>query len=159
MLGITQVLIASRSPASANALMQHARALGLKAQVVQDADAALADCPLTVTCTPAHGMVLSARPRADGFISAVGAFTPQMVELSPELCRYVAASGAVFTDSAEAQHEAGDLLQAGLNPAEFATLGEVVRKNIKPPVGPVLFKSCGWAGWDLAAARVALRQR
>ena len=157
-LGITQVLIASRSPASANALMQHARALGLKAQVVQDADAALADCPLTVTCTPAHGMVLGARPRADGFISAVGAFTPQMVELSPELCRYVAASGAVFTDSAEAQHEAGDLLQAGLNPAEFATLGEVVRKNIKPPVGPVLFKSCGWAGWDLAAARVARRQ-
>jgi ornithine cyclodeaminase len=23
--------------------------------------------------------------------------------------------------------------------------------------GPVLFKSCGWAGWDLAAARTALR--
>ena len=22
--------------------------------------------------------------------------------------------------------------------------------------GPVLFKSCGWAGWDLAAARVAM---
>ncbi|MFN4104038.1 MAG: delta(1)-pyrroline-2-carboxylate reductase family protein, partial [Tepidimonas sp.] len=22
--------------------------------------------------------------------------------------------------------------------------------------GPVLFKSCGWAGWDLAAARCAL---
>jgi 1-piperideine-2-carboxylate/1-pyrroline-2-carboxylate reductase [NAD(P)H] len=24
--------------------------------------------------------------------------------------------------------------------------------------GPVLFKSCGWAGWDLAAARLAVRQ-
>jgi 1-piperideine-2-carboxylate/1-pyrroline-2-carboxylate reductase [NAD(P)H] len=24
--------------------------------------------------------------------------------------------------------------------------------------GPVLFKSCGWAGWDLAAARAALVQ-
>ena len=157
-LGITQVLIASRSPASADALMQHARALGLKAQVVQDADAALADCPLAVTCTPAHGVVLRARPRADGFISAVGAFTPQMVELGPELCRYVAANGAVFTDSTDAHHEAGDLLQAGLNPAQFATLGELVRKNIKPPAGPVLFKSCGWAGWDLAAARLALRR-
>ena len=155
-LGVTQVLIASRSPASAHALMRHARALGLQAQVVQDADAALADCPLAVTCTPAHGVVLSALPPLDGFVSAVGAFTPQMVELSPDLCRFVAAKGAVFTDSAEAQHEAGDLLQAGLNPEHFATLAEVVRKNIQPPAGPVLFKSCGWAGWDLAAARVAL---
>ena len=23
--------------------------------------------------------------------------------------------------------------------------------------GPVLFKSCGWAGWDLAAARLAAK--
>ena len=28
---------------------------------------------------------------------------------------------------------------------------------LKRPPGPVLFKSCGWAGWDLAAARLALR--
>jgi 1-piperideine-2-carboxylate/1-pyrroline-2-carboxylate reductase [NAD(P)H] len=32
----------------------------------------------------------------------------------------------------------------------------VIRQDMKKPAGPVLFKSCGWAGWDLAAARAAL---
>ncbi|HQS32015.1 MAG TPA: delta(1)-pyrroline-2-carboxylate reductase family protein, partial [Polaromonas sp.] len=61
-LKITDVMIASRSEAGAQALAQHARSLGLRAHVVDDADAALADCPLAVTCTPAHGVVLSALP-------------------------------------------------------------------------------------------------
>ncbi|PIY30285.1 MAG: ornithine cyclodeaminase, partial [Comamonadaceae bacterium CG_4_10_14_3_um_filter_60_42] len=80
-LGIKEVLIASRSPASAQALANHAQALGLQARVVTNADAALAECPLVVTCTPASAVVLSAMPRHDAFIAAVGAFTPQMVEL------------------------------------------------------------------------------
>ncbi|MEO8021674.1 delta(1)-pyrroline-2-carboxylate reductase family protein [Polaromonas sp.] len=155
-LNIREVLIASRSAASAHALAQHARSLGLKASVVQDADAALADCPLAVTCTPASGAVLSSLPRQDGFISAVGAFTPHMTELGPELCRHCAEHGAVFLDTADARHEAGDLLQASLDVSRFATLADVITRNIERPAGPVLFKSCGWAGWDLAAARAAL---
>jgi ornithine cyclodeaminase/alanine dehydrogenase-like protein (mu-crystallin family) len=39
----------------------------------------------------------------------------------------------------------------------FHALADVLRQHMKKPAGPVLFKSCGWAGWDLAAARVALR--
>ena len=155
-LKITDVMIASRSEASAQALAQHARALGVRAQVVNDADAALADCPLAVTCTPAEGVVLRALPRQRGFISAVGAFTPAMVELSPGLCRHVAAQGTVCIDTPDALHEAGDLLQAGLDMRRFATLAEVIRTGLEKPAGPVLFKSCGWAGWDLAAARTAL---
>ncbi|MFI5446866.1 delta(1)-pyrroline-2-carboxylate reductase family protein [Polaromonas sp. UC242_47] len=155
-LPIQEVMIASRSPASAQTLAQHAQALGLRAQVVLDANAALAECPLAVTCTPASGVVLSALPRPDGFISAVGAFTPKMVELSAEVCRHIAEQGRVFVDTVDAQHEAGDLLQAGLDVSRFATLAEVVRQDIQKPAGPVLFKSCGWAGWDLAAARTAL---
>ena len=155
-LKITDVMIASRSEASAQALAQHARALGVRAQVVHDADAALADCPLAVTCTPAEGVVLRALPRQRGFISAVGAFTPAMVELSPGLCRHVAAQGTVCIDTPDALHEAGDLLQAGLDMRRFATLAEVIRTGLEKPAGPVLFKSCGWAGWDLAAARTAL---
>ena len=56
-------------------------------------------------------------------------------------------------DTPEAIHEAGDLIQAGLQVASFPTLRDVLeaRGNKR---GPVLFKSCGWAGWDLAAARV-----
>lgn len=155
-LGVHEFRIASRSYASAQALVQHAEALGVNARVVHDADAALADCPLAVTCTPAAAVVLSALPRPDGFISAVGAFTPAMMELSAALCQYFAAKGSVFVDTADAIHEAGDLLQAGLDVARFASLGDVIRQDTKKPAGPVLFKSCGWAGWDLAAARTAL---
>jgi 1-piperideine-2-carboxylate/1-pyrroline-2-carboxylate reductase [NAD(P)H] len=155
-LNISEVMIASRSPASAQTLALHARAIGLRASVVQDANARLADCPLAVTCTPATGVVLSALPRSDGFIGAVGAFTPRMIELGPELCRHVAEHGTVFVDTADALHEAGDLLQAGLEVGRFEALCDMVRHGIARPAGPVLFKSCGWAGWDLAAARVAM---
>jgi 1-piperideine-2-carboxylate/1-pyrroline-2-carboxylate reductase [NAD(P)H] len=154
-LKIRQVMIASKGNASAQALAAHAEAIGLAARVVQDANAALAECPLAVICTPASGVVLSALPRRDGFISAVGAFTPQMVELSTALCQHVTTKGRIFVDTADALHEAGDLLQAGLDVSRFKTLAEVVRQGIEKPTEPVLFKSCGWAGWDLAAARTA----
>jgi ornithine cyclodeaminase len=69
----------------------------------------------------------------------------------------MAKHGSIWLDTLDAQHEAGDLLQAGLNLQAMTTLGDVVRHNAPKPSGPVLFKSCGWAGWDLAAARLALR--
>jgi ornithine cyclodeaminase len=153
---VQEVMIASRSAASASALAEHARGLGANARVVADPNAVLADCPLVVTCTPASAVVLSARPRPDAFIAAVGAFTPEMVELSPDLCHHIARHGMVVVDTRDAGHEAGDLLQAGLDVAQFVTLREVVRNALPAPTGPVLFKSCGWAGWDLAAARAAL---
>jgi 1-piperideine-2-carboxylate/1-pyrroline-2-carboxylate reductase [NAD(P)H] len=154
-LPIERVLIASRSSASAEALAAHARTLGLEANVMMDADAALVDCPLAITCTPASAVVLAARPRADAFIAAVGAFTPAMVELEAGLCRHCAEQGVIVVDTPEAVHEAGDLLQAGLDVASFATLRDVLAARASPVRGPVLFKSCGWAGWDLAAARAA----
>jgi 1-piperideine-2-carboxylate/1-pyrroline-2-carboxylate reductase [NAD(P)H] len=155
-LPIKEVRIASRSAASAQALADHARTLGLHTEVVSDPDAALADCPLVVACTPASGVVLQAPPRPDAFIAAVGSFTPKMVELAPELCRQVAGQGTIVVDTRDADHEAGDLLQAGLDVARFATLDDWIRQPQGRPPGPVLFKSCGWAGWDLAAARLAL---
>jgi ornithine cyclodeaminase len=156
-LGVREVFIASRGAAGAQALAAHARMLGLGAQVVCDANAALADCPLVVTCTPAGGVVLDALPRDDAFIAAVGAFTPAMVELGPALCRHCAQHGTVVVDTPQAAHEAGDLLQAGLDVAAFPTLRDIVMSPQDTRPGPVLFKSCGWAGWDLAAARCALR--
>ena len=120
-----------------------------------DADAAARDCPLVVTCTPARHVVLNALPRPDAFIAAVGAFTPQMVELSAAVCRHCASDGRVVVDTPEATHEAGDLIQAGLEVAAFPTLRDVLQQSL-PARGPVLFKSCGWAGWDLAAARTAI---
>jgi 1-piperideine-2-carboxylate/1-pyrroline-2-carboxylate reductase [NAD(P)H] len=155
-LAVKEVVIASRTAASAQDLAAYARTLGLRASVAADPNAALADCPLVVTCTPASGVVLSALPRDDAFIAAVGAFTPEMVELSPGLCRHCAAQGTIVLDTADALHEAGDLLQAGLDLRTFPALDEIVTGEVEAGGGPVLFKSCGWAGWDLAAARTAL---
>jgi ornithine cyclodeaminase len=157
LLGVRDVRIASRRTSSAQALADHARSLGATASVMSDVDAALADCPLAVTCTPAQHIVLRSIPRADAFIAAVGAFTPKMVELAPEVCSHCASHGTVVVDTPEAVHEAGDLIQAGLDVASFATLREVVAAPPAEKRGPALFKSCGWAGWDLAAARAATR--
>jgi 1-piperideine-2-carboxylate/1-pyrroline-2-carboxylate reductase [NAD(P)H] len=156
-LGIRDVFIVSGTANSAQALAAHARTLGLAARVIPDANAAMPDCPLVVTCTPASGVALHALPRGDAFIAGVGAFTPRMLELGPELCRHCAGEGCVVVDTPQAAHEAGDLIQAGLDIAAFATLREVVNGSQRTAKGPVLFKSCGWAGWDLAAARLATR--
>ena len=157
-LPLRDVRIVSRSEASAQSLADHARVLGLQATVVADADAAAADCALVVTCTPASQVVLRGPLRDDAFVAAVGAFTPTMVELAPALCRHFAERGTIVLDTPDARHEAGDLLQAGVDLASLATLSEVVN-GATATRGPVLFKSCGWAGWDLAAARCALEQQ
>jgi ornithine cyclodeaminase len=159
-LPIKEVLIASRSIASADALVLHARSLGLRARHVDDANAALADCPLVVSATPAQGVVLTAMPRPDAFIAAVGAFTPRMVEWDASICRRFATEGMLVVDTRDADHEAGDLLQAGLDVSLLPTLAEVVDPDrwaghaARRAGGPVFFKSCGWGGWDLAAARL-----
>ena len=113
------------------------------------------DCPLVVSATSAQEVALRAFPRDDAFVCAVGAFTPRMVEWAPEVCRHLAEQGRIVVDTRDADHEAGDLLQAGLDVAAFATLADVMNGRCAPSAhaAPVMFKSCGWAGWDLAAAR------
>jgi ornithine cyclodeaminase len=154
-LGLREVLIHSRSEASAHVLALRAREIGLHARVISDPDSALADCPLVVTCTPAAGVVLRALPRDDAFVAAVGAFTPQMIELAPAFTQHCVRTGRIVVDTRDADHEAGDLLQAGLDVAAIPSLRDVDAAAPRGR-GPVLFKSCGWAGWDLAAARAAL---
>jgi len=156
-LGISEVLIASGSAASAQSLASHARNLGLRARTVDDANAAVADCAWIVSCTPAQGVVLSAQPSPGAFVAAVGAFTPSMVEWAPQVCQAIASTGQLVVDTRDADHEAGDLLQAGLDVSQVPTLAEVMAGPAERPTrgGPVFFKSCGWAGWDLAAARCA----
>jgi ornithine cyclodeaminase len=158
-LGVTHVQVASRSKASADALVNRARALGLQAQRVEDADAALAHCPLVVTATSAQAVALRAVPRDDAFVAAVGAFNPRMLEWAPEVCRQLARTGTLVVDTRDADHEAGDLLQAGLNVGTLPSLGDIVRDGASCNAGPVFFKSCGWAGWDLAAARCVVDAR
>ena len=159
-LGVKEVWVASRNPASADALVQHALTLGLRARRVNDADAALADCPLVVSTTSAQQVALRAMPRPDAFVAAVGAFTPQMVEWDAAICRRLAEEGTLVVDTRDADHEAGDLLQAGIDVQALPTLADVIGDTAawtnyggRRASGPVFFKSCGWGGWDLAAAR------
>jgi ornithine cyclodeaminase len=100
--------------------------------------------------------VLSQVPCPDGFVAAVGAFAPDMAEIAAPVCRAVAASGRIVLDTPEAVGEAGDLLQAGIEVKGLSTLRGIVQGGAMARSGPVLFKNCGWAGWDLAAARLAL---
>ena len=163
-LGVQEVGVASRSPASAQALVRHAQSLGMRTQVVADANAVLSHYPLVVSATPAQGVVMTAQPHAQAFVAAVGAFTPHMVEWSAPVCQHLARTGTLVVDTRDADHEAGDLLQAGIAVNTLATLADVIlqtahwrpRSLQSADSGPVYFKSCGWAGWDLAAARCVM---
>lgn len=162
-LGVQQVWIASRSESSARDLVAYAQELGMQAQFADDPDLALAHCTLVVTTTSAQAVVMNQNPRSDAFVSAVGAFTPAMVEWHAEVCQHVARVGSLVVDTRDADHEAGDFLQAGIDVTALPTLADVLRRRTAdeqipgaPDLnrqGPVFFKSCGWAGWDLAAAR------
>jgi len=159
-LGVQDVCVASRTRASAQALVDEALALGLQATIVDNPNQALADCSLVVSATSAQQIALHAKPRDDAFICAIGAFTPAMAEWTPEVCRYVAQHGRVVVDTRDADHEAGDLLQAELDVGRFPSLQDLVRGDVSgsgAQQGPVFFKSCGWAGWDLAAARCVVQ--
>jgi ornithine cyclodeaminase len=162
-LGVQEVRVASRHAASAEALVNHAKALGLQARRVMDPNAELANCSLVVSTTPAQQVVLTSLPRSDAFVAAVGAFTPRMLEWSAEVCQQLARTGTLVVDTRDADHEAGDLLQAGIDVSALPTLADVVgqtaawKQATRPTDGPVFFKSCGWGGWDLAAARLSHR--
>jgi 1-piperideine-2-carboxylate/1-pyrroline-2-carboxylate reductase [NAD(P)H] len=84
-------------------------------------------------------------------VIAVGSFSPQAAEVAADTVR---ASRCFVDDPAAAAHEAGDLLQAGLGPADMHPLAEALQDG--RPDGPALLKTVGCAAWDLAAARVAL---
>ncbi len=153
LFGVTDIRVRGRSSRRSAEFATALRAEGLDAKPADDLDAALRDCPLVVTATPARSPCLTGTLRDDAFVAAVGAFGASMVEIDPPLTRRIAANGTIVLDSAGARHEAGDLIAAGLTTDKFALLAD---RPTRARSGPVLFKSCGNALWDLAAARCAV---
>ncbi|MGE0799263.1 MAG: delta(1)-pyrroline-2-carboxylate reductase family protein [Lautropia sp.] len=169
-LPITRFHLQSRSRASAERLAARARDAGRTVTIVGDADAAgsgasagrpaaatalraaLDRCRLVVCCTPALEICLAEPPRADALVAAIGAFTPTMAEIAPAVVRGFGRS--IVLDTPDARHEAGDLAVAGVDTAGLPTLLDADWAARLPAAGPVLFKSCGSALWDLAAAGV-----
>ncbi len=154
-LGIAEVWVGSRTPAKAHELVAHAQTLGLNAQFTETPAEVAAKVPLIVTATTSRTPVVNGLLRPDALICAVGAFTPEMAEVSPEIVR----TSRVVVDTLEgAETEAGDLIQAaaaGWNFSRAAELATLLAASRPAPDRPTVFKSVGHALFDLAAAHVA----
>ncbi|MGN6390496.1 MAG: delta(1)-pyrroline-2-carboxylate reductase family protein [Burkholderiaceae bacterium] len=116
------------------------------ADAASEADVVIA---LTTSRSPVVPATLPPRTLAVG----VGAFRPDMAELPGELLR---SRPIVVDDLAGARHEAGDLLQAGIDWSAVTELGTILAGDVPAPEGAAVLKTVGQAAWDLAAARVAV---
>jgi ornithine cyclodeaminase len=120
---------------------------------VADPNEAVSEADVISCATPARQPLFSdSAVRETAHVNAVGAFTPEMVEIPAELMKraYV-----VVDDVVAAAAEAGDLIQAGREPD--TTLRELLADTapeIKEDV--TVFKSVGVAAQDVAAAHLAL---
>lgn len=111
------------------------------------------DVDAVVTLTTSTEPVYDEVARAGRVVIGVGAFKPEMAEIGP---RTLAGSDLYADDPVGAQHEAGDLLRAGVDWSRVKSLGRLLQEA-PDRSRPAVFKSVGTAAWDLAAARVALR--
>jgi len=108
------------------------------------------DANVIITLTTSKTPVYTAPARPGRLLIGVGAFTPDMAEIHPGIIR----ASAVFVDDPHgAKHEAGDLLQAGVDWSMVHSLADAL---YTPPdlAGPIVFKTVGTAAWDLAACRL-----
>ncbi|GAB7078980.1 delta(1)-pyrroline-2-carboxylate reductase family protein [Megalodesulfovibrio paquesii] len=170
-LGVEQVYLASRSPASAQALAARARELGMAAEVVPAPAMALPRCPVVVTVTTSPTPVLpdmpitpdalgtpgTGRVREDACIVAVGSFHADQAEIPASLMR----RARVVVDAPEAaRHEAGDIILAGLDWAMVTPLEALLDGAAGSATGEssglTVVKTVGCAYFDLAAGRVAV---
>lgn len=109
-----------------------------------------ADVVIATTSSKTPVYDLAAQPGR--LLVAVGAYNAQMAEIAPATVR---ASRLYVDDLAGARHEAGDLIQAGVDWNDVHSLAEAL-VQAPDPQQATLFKTVGCAAWDLAACRVAL---
>jgi ornithine cyclodeaminase len=145
---IERIMVWSRNPLNARMIAEM-----VGAEHFDDADEAVSQADIISCATPATTPILSDRSVQPGaHVNAVGAFTPEMVELPPDLLEraYV-----VVDDLGAAAEEAGDLIQAGRLPN--TSLRELLA-GTSPQIGEdvTVFKSVGVAAQDVAAAHTAL---
>jgi alanine dehydrogenase len=147
---IGDVLVWSRNRDNAEAL-----AARVDGTAVEDPSEAVADADVVSAATPSRSPLFEASALRPGtHVNAVGAFTPDMCEIPAGVVR----AARVFVDDVEAaRSEAGDLLQAGVEPE--LTLADLIHGRRRGRTGPddlTLFKSVGIASQDVAAGMAAL---
>jgi ornithine cyclodeaminase len=149
---IAEVLVWSRTRDHAAALAER-----VDGRVVDDPDEAVRSADVVSTATPSRTPLFSAGALQSGtHINAVGAFTPDMCEIPPEVVHQAV---VIVDDIAAAAAEAGDLLQAQVTPA--GTMADILNDRIKGRSSIeqiTFFKSVGIASQDVAAAMVAVQR-
>jgi 1-piperideine-2-carboxylate/1-pyrroline-2-carboxylate reductase [NAD(P)H] len=113
-----------------------------------------ADFQVVITLTTSTRAVYDEVARPGRLVVGVGAFKPEMAEIGKTT---LDGSDLYADDPAGARHEAGDLLQAGIDWECVSSLASALRS--KPDLSrPIVFKSVGTGAWDLAASRVAIKR-
>jgi ornithine cyclodeaminase/alanine dehydrogenase-like protein (mu-crystallin family) len=140
------------------------RELGLDVKVTETVEELVRRSDVVITATTSKTpFVRREWARPGTHFSAIGAFTPDMAELSADLV----ASSKVYVDSLEAaKEEAGDVIQAvarGLMRWEDVKgeIGEVMaglKKGREGEEEVTVFKSVGIAAQDAAVASLLLRR-
>lgn len=111
------------------------------------------DFEVVFSCTTSRTPVYRDAARADRLVVAVGSFHPDAAEIDAATVR---GSTVYVDDRRGAEHEAGDLILAGVRWSDVSPLSDALTRGLPPAGTPLLFKSVGCAAWDLAAARVAV---
>lgn len=144
---VRRVMIWSRQPGNATSLAER-----VGGEAIGDCNEAVAAADIVSCATPSRKPLFSSSVVSrSAHVNAVGAFTPEMVELPSGLLD----SAFVVVDGYEsAAVEAGDLIQAGREPDRSLT--ELLAGNTGPPSRPTVFKSVGVASQDVAAAQRAV---
>ena len=155
---IKTVLIYNRTPEKSHRLMQELHADGFAAEIVTDLEAAMGRADIISGITSSSAAIIKGAWLKPGtHVDLAGAFKPSMREVDGD----TVAAARVYVDTREgASAEAGDLIQAR-DEGRFdfkdvqGDLFELCRGKVlarKTEAEITLFKSCGTALEDLAAA-------
>lgn len=156
--GVSRIAVQGSSSVRAQAFCDAQRALYADVEFVPLSDGHTeVQSPLDVliALTTSRQPVIPDHLGADVLAIGVGAFKPDMAEFGARLLH----SRPVVVDCIHgAQHEAGDLLRAKVDWSQVRSLASQLPSRASGTPMPVL-KTVGQAAWDLAAARVALRNQ
>lgn len=156
---LTRLTVVARRPEPAQALVAHARRLGLDA--VTGGPDAVAKADLVICCTTARTPLFDGSAVAGHTtVVAVGSHEPSARETDTAL---VTRATVVVEARSAALREAGDILvpiaEGAYRPEDLAgTLADLVAGRLRPEAGrPRFFKGTGMAWQDLAVAAEIFR--
>lgn len=144
---IDEIVVWSRDSARAQAL-----AAEVGGEAAESADQAVGGADVITTATPARSPLFNGTSLTGKVhINAIGGYAPDMVEIPADT---VIEAFRVVDDRGAASVEAGDLINAGVEP--HAEIGELLDNPWTRNQPITLFKSVGIASQDIAAAAAAL---